>query len=91
MELYVKNARADYLEVIDLEYPQYVFVFEGIELVENNGQVEVLVNKLSVVKSDKAEESNPDKIVADEDEFLSSHTALIFDELFQGPLERTFG
>lgn len=90
MELFVRVARQDYLEVIDLEYPQYVFVFDGIEVVENEetGLAEVLVNKLSVAKSDKAEESNPEKVVEDEDEFLSKHTALMFDELFRGPLEQ---
>lgn len=90
MELYVKMAREDYLEVVDLEYPQYIFVLEGIELIDNNGMLEVLVNKASVLKSDKAEESNPDKIVEDEDEFLSTHTELIIDELFRNPLERAF-
>ncbi len=89
MELYIRNAREDYLEVIDLEYPQYVFVFDGIELRENEGQLEVLVNKASVAKSDKAEELNSEKIVADEDEFLSTHTELIIDELFRTPIEQS--
>ena len=87
MELYIKQARADYLEVIDVEYPQYVFVFDGIELVENNGQIEVLVNKASVVKSDKAEK-NSENIPDNEDEFLSTHTTLVINELFKEPLER---
>lgn len=91
MELYVKNARADYLEVIDLKYPQYVFVFDGITVGETNGKVEVLVNKASVVKSDVAEKLNSENIVADEDEFLSTHTELIIDELFRGPLETALG
>lgn len=91
MELYVKNARSDYLEVIDVQYPQYVFVFDGIQLVENDGKVEVLVNKASVVKSDVAEKLNSENIVANEDEFLSTHTELIVDELFRGPLEAALG
>lgn len=91
MELYVKNARSDYLEVIDVLYPQYVFVFDGIQLVENDGKVEVLVNKASVVKSDVAEKLNSENIVANEDEFLSTHTELIIDELFRGPLEAALG
>ena len=89
MELFVKESREDYIEVIDLAYPQYVFVFEGIGVEEDeDGQLLVIVNKASVLKSDKAEESNPDKVVVDEDEFLSKHTELIIDELFREPLER---
>lgn len=88
MELYVKESREDYVEVIDLAYPQYVFVLDGIQLIENKGKIEVLVNKVSVLKSDKAEESNRDKIVEDEDEFLSKHTELIIDELFRNTLEQ---
>ncbi|USV40856.1 hypothetical protein [Xanthomonas phage BUDD] len=91
MELYVKEATEDYLEVVDLKYPQYAFVFSGIQVIDNNGKLEVLVNKASVLKSDKAEESNPDKVVADEDEFLSTHTELIINELFRGPLETALG
>ena len=89
MELFVKESREDYIEVIDLAYPQYVFVFEGIGVEEDeSGQLQIIVNKASVLKSDKAEESNPDKVVVDEDEFLSKHTELIIDELFREPLER---
>lgn len=91
MELYVKNAKSDYLEVIDLKYPQYVFVFDGIEVIENAGKIEVLVNKASVVKSDVAEKMNSESIVENEDEFLSTHTELIIDELFRGPLETALG
>ncbi|WEM34301.1 hypothetical protein [Xanthomonas phage X1] len=91
MELYVKEAREDYLEVIDLKHPQYLFIFDGIHVGTNNGKLEVLVNKASVQKSDKAEESNPDAIVADEDEFLSTHTELIINELFRGPVETALG
>lgn len=89
MELFIKESREDFLQVIDLAYPQYIFIFDGIAVdTDEAGQLQVVVNKASVLKSDKAEESNPDKIVVDEDEFLSKHTELIIDELFREPLEK---
>jgi hypothetical protein len=86
MELFIKNSGPDFLEVIDIAYPQYLFVFREIELTEENGQICVVVNKASVNKSDKAEESNPETKVEDEDTFLSTHTELIINELFRNQL-----
>lgn len=88
MELFIKESRENYLEVIDVEYPQYLFVLDDIELNENNGQLEVVVNKLSVMRSLQGKDTlNLSEEM--EDEFLEQHSQKIIKELFDPILMNT--
>lgn len=88
MELYIVESRADYLEVIDLEYPQYKFVLDEITFNTVDGELVVEVNKLSIVRSiqKKAEFEIPDHM---EDEFLEEHSKVIIKELFDPVIKMT--
>lgn len=81
MEMYIKDSKDRYLEIIDLEYPQYLFVLDGIDLEEVDGKMQVVVEKMSVKKSVKKEGPNqiPDE---EEDAFLESHGQKIIKEIF---------
>ena len=81
MEMYIKETRENYLEVIDLEYPQYLFVLDGLDFKEVGGKLEIVVENLSVKKSIKKEGPNP---IPDEEEdaFLESHGQKIIKEIF---------
>lgn len=81
MELFIKESKPDYLEVIDVENPQYIFVLEGIEFKEVSGQLEVVVNRMSVVKSKKQNPADY-RTVEEEDQFLEKHMQKIVTELF---------
>lgn len=81
MQLFIKESRDNYLEVIDVEYPQYLFVLDEIEFKVNNSELEIVVNKLSTLKS--IQQKGPLEIPEDmEDDFLADHAQRIIKELF---------
>lgn len=88
MQLFIKESRENYLEVIDVEYPQYLFVLDDIDFRVNSGELEVVVNKLSIARSiqKSAENSIPEDM---EDEFLEQHSQKIIKELFDPVLHNT--
>lgn len=85
MQIFIKEARDNYLEVIDLDYPQYLFVLDEIDFKENNGELEIIVNKLSTLKSiqKKGGLEIPDDM---EDDFLENHAQVIIKEVFDSVL-----
>lgn len=86
MELYIKESREDYLEVIDMAYPQYLFILDGIKVVENEGHLELLVEKMSTLRTLKKGEYEevPEHL---EDDFLEQHGEKIVKEIFDPVLK----
>ncbi len=78
MELYIKESRDDYMEVIDLQHPEYCFVFENIKFVSDDAGL-LLECKESVRKINPLDGKYND---TDEDlGFLSGHAEAILKEL----------
>lgn len=86
VELYIKEAREGYIEVIDLEYPEFMFVLEGIDFKEVNGKLETIVENMSILQSQKVKTSIPDDEL---DEFLDNHSEKVMTELFDSLLNKT--
>lgn len=86
VELYIKEAREGYIEVIDLEYPEFMFVLEGIDFKEANGKLETIVENMSILQSQKVKTFIPDDEL---DEFLDNHSEKVMTELFDSLLNKT--